>query len=66
MPRDRTTGPAVAFVAVMATLLGVCVRALPEVAGVLFVSYGVYLAYRPAGFAVLGVFVLLAARRIPE
>jgi len=42
-----------------------CLRLGPGLAGPVLVAYGLWLAWAPLGFIGLGVFFLLADRRIP-
>lgn len=44
---------------------GFCLRAAPGVLGPLLVAYGLWLAWAPLGVTALGVFLLLADRRMP-
>ncbi len=48
-----------------AEIAGVCLRVGPGLCGAVLVAYGLWLAWAPLGFVVLGVFLLLADRRLP-
>lgn len=49
----------------VAEAAGFCLRATPGVLGPLLAAYGLWLAWAPLGFVAIGVFLLLADRRMP-
>lgn len=44
---------------------GYALRVAPGTLGALLVSYGLWLAWEPLGYAAAGVFLLVADRRMP-
>lgn len=53
------------FLILTADLSGQVLRAVPAAGGILLTCYGMWLAWRPLGFIVGGLFLLLLDRKVP-